>query len=164
MLKPYQKERIISFIKPSYDVQGAGYNAYQSVVAIGSGGLFGKGIGYGTQSRLGYLPEYHTDFIFAAFAEEWGFIGVVFMLILFSFLFLRIIYIAIYSQNSFVQLLAVGVAAVLLVHFIVNIGMNLRLLPVTGIPLPFVSYGGSHLLSEYIMIALLTSFLKFDKN
>lgn len=150
-----QKDRIVSFIRPLEDIQGAGYNAYQSTIAIGSGGLFGKGIGYGTQSRLQFLPEYQTDFIFAAFAEEWGFIGVIILFILFGIIFWRIIINALHGDTNFEILFGFGLAIMFMSHLIINIGMNMGLLPVTGLTLPFLSYGGSHLLVEFIGLGIL---------
>ncbi len=157
LLKDYQKDRILVFLNPLHDLQGAGYNAYQSVVAVGSGKIFGKGIGYGTQSKLHFLPEYQTDFIFAAFAEEWGFVGVLLLFTLFGILFARIIHIGIKSNDNYVKLFAVGVFAFLFTHFTVNVGMNIGLLPITGITLPFLSYGGSHLIVEFASLAILSS-------
>ena len=157
LLKDYQKDRILVFLDPLKDLQGAGYNAYQSLVAVGSGGLWGKGIGFGTQSKLNFLPEYQTDFIFAAFAEEWGFVGVIILFTLFAALIFRILNMGAKSHDNFVRLFSIGVAALFLTHFTVNVGMNIGLLPITGITLPFVSYGGSHLLTEYLALGILTS-------
>lgn len=151
----YQKTRIMTFLNPLEDIQGSGYNAYQSQVAVGSGQLFGKGIGYGTQSKLLFLPEYQTDFIFAAFSEEWGFVGVVILFIVFLVLIWRILLIASEARYNFEALFAVGVALMLVSHFFVHTGMNIGLLPVTGLTMPFMSYGGSHLLTGYIMIGMI---------
>lgn len=153
--KQYQKERILNFLHPLADIRGSGYNAYQSVIAVGSGGLIGKGVGYGTQSRLSFLPEYETDFIFAAFAEEWGFIGIVLLFILFFILFRRIFAIAMKGETNFETLFALGVAIFFMAHLSINIGMNIGLMPVTGIPVPFMSYGGSHLITECLAIGIL---------
>jgi rod shape determining protein RodA len=153
--KEYQKHRIVNFIHPLADVRGSGYNAYQSVIAVGSGGIIGKGVGYGTQSRLSFLPEYETDFIFAAFAEEWGFVGVIILLILFGIVFSRIFSVARKGETNFEILFALGVAVLFMSHLTVNIGMNIGLMPVTGIPVPFMSYGGSHLLAECIAMGIL---------
>ena len=139
---PYQKARIISFLHPLADTQGAGYSAYQSTIAIGSGQIFGKGVGYGTQSRLQFLPEYQTDFIFAAFAEEWGFVGVLLLFILFILFFWRVLLNAQLGSTNFEMLYGMGVSIFLISHIIVNIGMNVGILPVTGVTLPFMSYGG----------------------
>jgi len=152
---PHQKERIMTFLHPLTDIQGAGYNAFQSTVAVGSGQILGKGIGYGTQSRLEFLPEYETDFIFAAFAEEWGFVGSLILIVLFGVILWRIIRLAIRGAGNFEVLYGLGLAILLASHACVHIGMNIGLLPVTGLPLPFVSYGGSHLLTEFLGIGIL---------
>lgn len=151
----YQKERIVSFLHPLADIQGAGYNAYQSTVAVGSGELVGKGIGFGTQSKLLFLPEYQTDFIFAAYAEEWGFVGVLLLFGLFSIVIIRILTASAHASDNFAALFGAGVAIMFLSHFIVHIGMNLGLLPVTGTTVPFMSYGGSHLLTEFLALGVL---------
>ena len=154
-LKPYQKARIETFIHPLADIRGTGYNAYQSTVAVGSGEIFGKGIGYGTQSKLQFLPEFQTDFIFAAYAEEWGFFGVLMILALFGIVIIRILAISIHATQNFETLFAAGVAVYFLAQFIVHVGMNIGLMPITGTTLPFMSYGGSHLLVEYIALGIL---------
>ncbi len=153
--RDYQKERIVSFLHPLADIQGAGYNAYQSTVAVGSGELFGKGIGYGTQSKLRYLPEYQTDFIFAAYAEEWGFVGVVLLFALYGTLFFRILAISRRGATNFETLFAMGVLFYFSAHFLLHVGINLGLLPVTGTTIPFMSYGGSHLLVEFVSLGIL---------
>lgn len=158
-----QKSRIVSFIHPLADIQGAGYNAFQSTIAVGSGQLLGKGVGFGTQSRLRFLPEYQTDFIFAAFAEEWGFIGVIILFTLFSIIIWRIANIAMLGATNFETLFGVGLAIFLMSHFAVNIGMNIGLLPVTGLTLPFTSYGGSHLLTEFIGLGLLLGMKQYSR-
>lgn len=155
VFQEYQKARIISFIHPLADIQGAGYNAYQSTVAIGSGEIAGKGIGFGTQSKLRFLPEYQTDFIFAAYAEEWGFIGVLLLFGLFAIIILRTLAASAHASDNFAALFGAGVAIMFLSHFIVHIGMNLGLLPVTGTTVPFMSYGGSHLLTEFLALGVL---------
>lgn len=155
VLQPYQKERVLTFIHPLTDIQGAGYNAYQSTVAVGSGEIMGKGIGYGTQSKLQFLPEYETDFIFAAFAEEWGFIGVLLLFGLFILLMMRILSIARRAGDNFDTLFALGIAVYFLAQFTVHVGMNIGLMPITGSTLPFMSYGGSHLLTEYAALGIL---------
>lgn len=157
----YQKDRIMTFIDPLADIQGAGYNAYQSTVAIGSGQLFGKGIGYGTQSKLLFLPEYETDFIFAAFAEEWGMTGVVLLFGLFAVVVWRLLAHAIDAATNFERLFASGVCILFVAHFFVHIGMNIGLLPVTGTTIPFLSYGGSHLLTEYIAIGMVMAMARY---
>jgi len=154
-LHPYQKQRVLTFLHPLTDIRGAGYNAYQSTVAVGSGELFGKGIGYGTQSKLQFLPEYQTDFIFAAYAEEWGFVGVVLLLGLFAVLILRILAIAGRGADNFDMLFGLGLAVYFTAQFSVHVGMNMGLLPITGTTLPLMSYGGSHLLTEYAALGIL---------
>ena len=158
---PYQKQRILTFVHPLTDIQGAGYNAYQSTIAVGSGEWFGKGIGFGTQSKLSFLPEYQTDFIFAAFAEEWGFVGVLLLFALFGILFYRIIKLSFYGASNFEVLFGLGVAILFASHFIIHIGMNIGLLPVTGTTIPFMSYGGSHLLTEFMALGILTAMAKY---
>ena len=162
--KEYQKNRIRSFINPLSDIHGIGYNAYQSTIAVGSGGLLGKGLGYGTQSRLKFLPEYQTDFIFAAFAEEWGFVGVIIIFSMYGLLVVRIIMNAMLGATNFEILFGVGVAVYFIVHIIVNVGMNLQLLPVTGTPLPFMSYGGTHLLMEFSALGLLMAMRGYSRS
>lgn len=157
LLKDYQKERIISFINPQVDPLGHGYNVIQSIIAVGSGKFFGRGLGHGTQSQLSFLPEQHTDFIFAVIAEEWGFIGSVLVLLLFGIIFQRLIKISLASSNNFARLFSLGFAAMLLFQVIINIGMNMGLFPVIGIPLPFLSYGGSNLITSFIALGIAQS-------
>ncbi|MFA5841357.1 MAG: rod shape-determining protein RodA [Candidatus Paceibacterota bacterium] len=157
VFKPYQKNRILTFIHPLTDIRGAGYNAYQSTIAVGSGEIWGKGIGYGTQSRLKFLPEYETDFVFAAFAEEWGFAGIFLFFLLIGIVIWRILTNALIGATNFEMLFGMGLAIFFMSHIIVNVGMNIGLLPVTGIPLPFMSYGGSHLVTEFIGLGVLMS-------
>lgn len=151
----YQKERIKTFVNPLTDLQGAGYNAYQSTIAVGSGQFFGKGVGYGTQSRLEFLPEYETDFIFAAFSEEWGFVGVIILFGLFGVVLWRITSEARHGETNFETLFALGLAILFMSHIIIHVGMNIGLLPVTGTTIPFLSYGGSHLLMEFLGLGML---------
>jgi rod shape determining protein RodA len=158
----YQKQRILTFIHPLTDIQGAGYNAYQSTIAVGSGQFLGKGIGYGTQSKLQFLPEYETDFIFAAFAEEWGFVGVVILFLLFGVVIWRIIADAMYGASNFEILFGIGLAILFMSHFIVHVGMNIGLLPVTGTTMPFLSYGGSHLLTEFAGLGILSGMRRYS--
>lgn len=158
----YQKERIMTFLDPLSDIQGAGYNAYQSTVAIGSGQVWGKGVGYGTQSKLQFLPEYETDFIFAAFAEEWGLIGVALLFTLFGVVVWRLLYHALYSATNFERLFATGVAILITSHFFVHIGMNIGLLPVTGTTVPFLSYGGTHLVTEFVGIGMVLAMRRYS--
>lgn len=152
--KPYQKARIMNFVYPLADIRGTGYNAYQSTIAVGSGGLLGKGIGYGTQSRLNYLPEYQTDFIFAAFAEEWGYVGVILLFIFYIIIFYRLITFAYFGRSNFESLFTYGIIIWLFIHITINIGMNIGVMPVTGIPLPLMSYGGSHLVAECLALGM----------
>lgn len=159
----YQKTRIMSFLNPLEDIQGAGYNAYQSMVTVGSGQLIGKGIGYGTQSRLQFLPEYQTDFVFAAFSEEWGLIGVTLLFVLYGVVIWRVIYIASRGNTNFESLYGLGLAILLVGHFVVNVGMNIGLLPVTGITVPLMSYGGTHLLITFIGFGILMSMRKMSR-
>lgn len=155
VFKDYQKARIISFINPLTDLSGAGYNAYQSTIAVGSGQIWGKGVGLGSQSKLKFLPEYETDFIFAAFSEEWGFVGVVIIFILYGVVFWKILSISRKGATNFEILYGLGLFAILISHFTIHVGMNIGLLPVTGITMPFMSYGGSHLLAEFLGIGIL---------
>ncbi len=154
-LHQYQKDRVLTFLHPLADIQGTGYNAYQSTIAVGSGQFFGKGIGYGTQSKLQFIPEYQTDFIFAAYAEEWGFVGVVLLLGLFTIVVMRILSIAAHGADNFDSLFAAGIAIYFFAQFIVHVGMNMGLLPITGTTLPFMSYGGSHMLTEFAALGVL---------
>ncbi len=160
----YQKDRIINFLNPLYNIHGSGYNAYQSTIAVGSGQIFGKGIGYGTQSRLQFLPEYQTDFIFAAFAEEWGFVGVLLLFLLFGLVVWRILRTALVGASNFEMLYGMGVAIFFMSHFIINVGMNMGLMPVTGITLPFMSYGGSHLLTEFSALGILMGMRRYSRT
>lgn len=160
---PHQKERIMTFLNPLSDIHGAGYNAFQSTVAVGSGEFLGKGVGYGTQSRLEFLPEYETDFIFAAFTEEWGFVGATLLLFLFGIVIWRVLKIALHGATNFETLFGVGVAVYLMAHIIVHIGMNIGILPVTGLPLPFLSYGGSHLVTEFAALGILMGMRRYGR-
>jgi len=157
----YQRQRIMTFLNPAADIHGAGYNAYQSTVAVGSGQLFGKGIGYGTQSKLRFLPEYQTDFIFAAFAEEWGFVGIIIVFGLYGVIFVRIVIMASRGASNFETLFALGVFFYLLAHFVLHVGINLGVLPVTGTTIPFMSYGGSHLLAEFLALGILSGMKRY---
>jgi rod shape determining protein RodA len=154
-LKPYQQRRVVSFINPSADPLGAGYHVIQSKIAIGSGTLEGKGYLHGTQNRLNFLPEQHTDFIFSVFAEEWGFLGVCVLVALYAALLLRCFIVASHARDSFGVLLAFGLTAMIFCQVLVNIGMATGSLPVVGITLPFFSYGGSSLLSSMLAVGLL---------
>lgn len=156
-LKPYQQQRILTYVNKQLDPRGSGYQVLQSKVAIGSGGMYGKGLGDGTQTQLKFLPEQHTDFIISLIGEELGFIGVSIVLTLFFFLLFKIINIASNSKNVFESLVLIGTSALLLFQIFINIGMTTGLVPVTGLPLPFISYGGSSLLSIMILMGLVQS-------
>ncbi len=163
LFAPYQKDRIMNFVNPLADIHGSGYNAFQSTIAVGSGEIMGKGLGFGTQSRLKFLPEYQSDFILAAFAEEWGFVGSILVLILFSLVIWRILHFASFGATNFEILFGVGVAIMLMSHILINVGMNLGIMPVTGIPLPFMSYGGSHLITEFAALGILMSMRRYAR-
>jgi rod shape determining protein RodA len=154
-LKGYQKKRIITFFNPDLDPLGAGYHLIQSKIAIGSGGILGKGFMKGTQSKLGFLPEQQTDFIFSALGEEWGLIGSLFVIGLYVALILWGLRIAVQARDRFSAILAFGVVAMLFWHVFINIGMVLGMMPVVGIPLPLLSYGGSFIVSTLIGVGLL---------
>ena len=154
-LAPYQQKRLLVFLNPEIDRRAAGYHVLQSQIAIGSGGLFGRGYTQGPQKRLAFLPAQHTDFIFAVVGEELGFIGVLLAFTLFLLLFLRVTKIAERANDSFSSLVAFGLLASWFVHVLVNVGMTLNLMPITGIPLPFFSYGGSFMLASWIAVGIL---------
>ncbi len=154
-LNPYQQKRLLVFLDPSADPRASGYHVIQSQVAIGSGGWFGKGYTLGTQKRLAFLPAQHTDFIFPVVGEELGFLGVTVAIALFLFLLLRSVRIAARSPDPFPSLVAFGLASAWFVHILVNIGMTLNLMPITGIPLPFFSYGGSFMLACWLSVGIL---------
>lgn len=154
-LDPYQQRRLLAFLDPSADPRGSAYHLIQSQVAIGSGGITGKGFTEGSQKRLAFLPEQHTDFIFPVVAEELGFIGVTVALILFSVLLLRTVRIAARASSPFASLVALGLTAAWFTHLVVNLGMTVGLLPITGIPLPFFSYGGSFMLACWMSVGML---------
>ncbi|MBE0618560.1 MAG: rod shape-determining protein RodA [Proteobacteria bacterium] len=154
-LHDYQRQRILTFLNPERDPLGAGYHIIQSKIAVGSGQLFGKGFLEGTQVRLQFLPERHTDFIFSVLAEEWGLAGTVFVLSLYALLILWGLDIAAKARDSFGRLLAVGVTGILFCHVVVNVGMVTGLLPVVGVPLPLFSYGGSSVLTTYVVAGIL---------
>lgn len=153
-LRDYQKERVLTFLAPQSDPLGAGYNVTQSVVAIGSGGWFGRGLGLGTQSQLNFLPEQETDFIFASLAEELGFAGASFVLAAYLFLLWRLVAALSSGRSLFAHFLVLGVLVALFSQAVVNIGMNMGLFPVTGVTLPFVSYGGSSLVVSFAALGI----------
>lgn len=154
-LREYQRHRILTFLGLEMDPKGLSYQVIQSKVAIGSGGFWGKGILKGTQTQLRFLPEQHTDFVFSVIGEELGFIGSTIVLILFLFILLRAIYIAARVRNKFSGLMAIGATAILGFHIIINIGMTVGMMPVTGLPLPFLSYGGSFLLIALCFVGII---------
>ena len=156
-LKPYQQQRIQTYVNRQLDPRGSGYQVLQSKVAIGSGGIYGKGLGDGTQTQLKFLPEQHTDFIISLIGEELGFIGVSIILLLFMVLILRIIHIASSSINLFESFILIGTVALVVFQVFVNVGMTTGLIPVTGLPLPFISYGGSSLLAIMMLMGLVQS-------
>jgi rod shape determining protein RodA len=164
LLKPYQKERIVSFMNPQADPFGSGYHVLQSIIAVGSGLFFGKGLGKGYQSQLNFLPAPHTDFIFAVLAEGLGLFGVLIILFLFAVLIYRLFKAMSNSTNKFGYLICVGGIAFFVSQILINIGMNLGIAPVTGIPLPFVSYGGSHILVGLILIGIVQSIISKTKK
>ncbi len=156
-LKPYQKDRIMGFLDPYKAPTTYGYNTIQSEIAIGSGGIFGKGIHHATQTQLSFLPESHTDFIFSVFAEQWGFIGCVFLIILYSIVLFRAVTIASHSKNDFDTLVSVGIITYIWISVVFNMGMAMGLLPVVGIPLVFFSYGGSSVITSFFALGILLS-------
>jgi len=156
-LKPYQKSRILTFFNPERDPLGAGYQILQSKIAVGSGGIFGKGFLLGSQSYLDYLPEKHTDFIFTLFSEEFGFVGSIILLIIYALIIYRITIIGNQSRNNFARLFCFGFAAAFFVYVTVNMAMVLGLLPIVGAPLPIMSYGGSSMLSIMIGLGIVMS-------
>lgn len=162
-LKPYQRARIVSFVNPASDIRGSGYSAYQAKIAVGSGELFGKGIGYGTQSKLRFLPEYQTDFIFAAFAEEWGFAGVVLLFSMYALLFARLMQIARAAAINFDAFFTLGTLILLVAHVVIHTGISLGLLPVTGTTIPFMSSGGSHLMLEFVALSIVSSLARHGR-
>jgi rod shape determining protein RodA len=161
VLKPHQKGRIDTLLGITTDLRGAGYNVNQSKIAIGSGGLFGKGYLQGTQTKFNFVPEQSTDFIFCTVGEEWGFVGTFIVIILYIMLLLRIIHLAERQRSSFNRIYGYAVACIIFCHFFINIAMTIGLMPVIGIPLPFLSYGGSSLISFTILLFIL---LKLDSN
>ena len=157
MLKDYQRARIVSFFQPSRDPLGSGYHVSQSKIAIGSGGMWGKGFRAGTQTQGQFIPVQAADFIFATIGEEWGFIGVVIVFVLFGYLFILIYTLARKVQSDYQRLVVFGVLATLFFQLFINVGMTVGLTPVTGLPLPFLSYGGSSMLTMWALMALLAS-------
>ncbi len=164
-LANYQKERLINFINPGNDPQGSGYNVIQSMIAVGSGGVSGKGLGHGSQSQLRFLPENHTDFIFAVIVEEFGALGAGIVLFLMLIIFYRMKKIAEKTADNFGYLIIIGAMTMFFAQITINIGMNMGIMPVTGIPLIFLSYGGSSLISAFIIIGIINNiFIVGKKN
>lgn len=156
-LKPYQRQRIDTFLQPTANPLGSGYNVVQSTIAVGSGQLLGRGLAAGSQSQLNFLPSQHTDFIFAVLAEKLGFVGAAILLVIFAALLGRALIVTYKAQDRFGFFLGVGIVAMLIFHIVINVGMNMGIMPVTGIPLPFVSYGGTSLLVSLAAVGLLES-------
>lgn len=163
-LSPHQQKRIQSFLDPNADPLGSGYNTIQAKVAIGSGGLMGKGFLAGNQTQLQFIPEQWTDFAFCVIGEEFGFIGSILVLSVFLILFLRILKLCYNTKDEFMGLVSIGILSVYLIHFIINLGMVVGILPVIGIPLPFISYGGSSLLVNMFMLGILANLYRTRKN
>ena len=163
-LKPYQKARILTFLNPERDPLGAGYQILQSKIAIGSGGINGKGFLQGSQSYLDYLPEKHTDFIFTLFSEEFGFVGCLFLLLIYAVIIYRITSIGKKSRNNFAKLYCFGFSAAFFVYVMVNMSMVLGLLPIVGAPLPIMSYGGSSMLAIMLGLSIVMSCKVFDEE
>ena len=155
ILHDYQRQRILAFLNPSSDPLGKSYNAIQAIIAVGSGSFIGKGLGQGTQSVLQFLPEHHTDFIFATISEEFGFVGSLIVVACFVFLLYRIYSIYLKESDTFSQIFTIIAFFLIFIHFFINVGMNIGILPVVGVTLPFVSYGGASLLSNFILLGLL---------
>lgn len=156
-LQPYQKQRILTFVSPTPDALASGYQVEQSKIAVGSGSLWGQGLFSGSQTQLGYVPEQHTDFIFSAIAEETGFLGAGFLLLCFGGLVFRILWIGFTAQEPQQLYICTGVSALLLMQLLINVGMNIDMMPVTGVPLPLVSYGGSSMMIQLALLGLVES-------
>ena len=163
-LSPHQQKRILAFVDPTSDPLGSGYNSIQAKIAIGSGGLFGKGFLGGNQTQLQFIPEQWTDFIYCVIGEEFGFIGSIVALVIFIYLFLKILKLAHNTKDEFLSLVSIGILSVFFIHFIINLGMVVGIMPVIGIPLPFVSYGGSSLLVNMFMLGVLANIYRTRKN
>lgn len=155
VLKDYQKARILFYLRPDTDPLGHGYNLIQSLASIGSAGFWGKGLGRGSQALMGFLPEAHTDFIFASFVEEWGGFGMIFLFLLLSFILYRMVKIFLLSQNNFARLCVTGICLMIFSQVAINIGMNVGFFPITGLTFPFLSYGGSSLLASFMAMGFL---------
>jgi rod shape determining protein RodA len=159
LLKDYQKDRLVSFINPEADRSGSGYNILQSIIAVGSGGTTGRGLGQGSQSQLNFLPVAHADFIFAGISEAWGFVGATGIIVLLGVIVFRVLQAARLAAGEFEMLICLGCAILLLLETFINIGMNIGLMPVTGVPLPFLSYGGTTMLTNALLIGIVESII-----
>ena len=157
LVKSYQIDRLRAFLDPQNSSQAAGYNQEQSQITIGSGGMFGTGYLHGTQTNLDFVPEQHTDFIFTVVGEEFGFVGAVVMLLFYAILLWRAFRVAMLSKDPFGTYIAAGIAAMFAIQMFVNVGMTVGIMPITGIPLPFVSYGGTSLIANYMAVGMLLS-------
>ena len=154
-LQEYQKERVIIFLNPEIDKYGAGYNSIQSTIAVGSGGLFGKGYSKGTQTQLNFLPIFWTDFLVATYSEEWGFIGLIFFIGVYAFFLREISNVALKTQEPIYKYISIGILTYFGFQFVINVGMNIGMMPVTGIPVPFFSYGGTSLISSFFLLGVI---------
>ncbi len=163
-LADYQKQRLLTFLNPNLDPLGAGYNLIQAVITVGAGQFLGRGLGKGTQSYLSFLPEYHTDFVFASYTEEMGFLGAVILLILYFLLLWQILKIGQNAKHDFAKIFSVGVFSMLLFQIFVNVGMNLGIIPIAGITLPLFSYGGSSLMATMICLGMVESIARLGKR
>lgn len=164
ILEDYQKDRVVGLFNPESDPLGVNYSVIQSKIAIGSAGLFGKGFGQGTQVQLGFLPNASTDFAFSAFVEEWGIIAGVILIAAFVFMCFRILMLGLESDNNMSKFISLGIVTMLLIHFIVNLGSVLGLLPVIGVNFPLLSYGGSNLLTSFILLSIIQNIAKRQKG
>ncbi|MCO6472743.1 MAG: rod shape-determining protein RodA [Ignavibacterium sp.] len=163
ILQPHQQKRIETFLDPASDPLGSGYNSLQAKVAIGSGGFWGKGFLEGNQTQLRFIPEQWTDFIYCVVGEEFGFLGSLFVILLFTILFLRMLHLAFQIRNQFRSLIIIGVLTLFFVHFAINIGMNVGIMPIIGLPLPFISYGGSSLTVNMILLGIVMNIYRNRK-
>jgi len=163
-LQDYQKDRILTFFNPAHDPLGSGYNVIQAKIAIGSASLLGKGLGQGLITQLHFLPEAKTDFFFAAFVEEWGIVGALILFVIYGWLFFQIYHIGIKSENNFSKLFCFGYLFILILQITINLGANLGFLPVTGLPLPFLSYGGSNLLINFIALGIIQNIKNINRK
>jgi cell division protein FtsW (lipid II flippase) len=164
IMAPYQKMRVVQFLNPQLDPLGSGYQIIQSLIAIGSGGLRGKGFEQATQGQLGFIPESHTDFIFSTFAEEWGFIGTFILIGLYGFISLRALWLALQTVNVFARLTSGALALSFFFYAFVNMGMVSGLLPVMGVPLPFISYGGTAMITQGVCFGIIMALCRRPKG